>query len=110
MFLEYIQREKLINFAQQEFGKVTSLTKYRSKLNSNVSYNMTFNLKPNGAYEEAYFYDFEIFPIRIDDMMDDRKIAALNKRYNTFISNCLTGELKIKYDNLASIRESRNNF
>lgn len=96
MFLEKIKQENLVKFAETEFGKVTSLAKLQGKKYGNIFYNMAFRLKENGAYEEAYFYDFEIFPVRFEDL-DDRKIRSINKRYGEFMMNNLPAEYKEEY-------------
>ena len=108
MFLEKIKQEDLVRFAEGEFGRVTTLSKLRGKKFGNIFYNMTFRLKENGAYEEAYFYDFDVFPVRIDDL-DDRKIKSINKRYNEFMISSLPEEDKGKYKELLEKNIEENN-
>lgn len=107
MFLEKFDQKKLIEFAQTEFGKITTLRKIQMKKSGEIAYNMSFRLKPNGAYEEAYFYDAEVFPIRVDEM-DDRRIVGLNKRYRSFILKNLPEEEKQLYEDLIFDKEVKN--
>lgn len=109
MYLEKINQSKLIQFAESEFGNITTMLTLKSKATGDISYNMTFRLKENGAYEEAYFYDFEIFPIRMEDM-DDRKIAGVNKRFATFMIENLPKDVSIKYnEKYNKLKEKKEN-
>ena len=104
MFLEMIDQKKLVEFAENEFGKVTTLTKIQMKKSGDIFYNMTFRLKNNGAYEEAYFYDTEVFPLRVEGL-EDRTIANINKRFRAFVENNLPKQYKVVYANLVSGKE-----
>lgn len=107
MFLEKLDQNKLIEFAQTEFGKITHLRKIQMKKSGEIAYNMSFRLKANGAYEEAYFYDAEVFPVRVEDM-DDRRVAGLNKRYRSFVLKNLPEEEKPSYEYLIFDKELKN--
>jgi len=89
MFIENVDESKLIEFAEMEFGKVTTLSKLKSKNYGSTFYKMTFNRRTDGAYEEVYFYDFEVFPLRFDNIQEKKKLDAINKRYTDFIQNNL---------------------
>ena len=104
MFLEKINKKKLVEFAEKEFGKVTMLRKLRMKKTGDIVYNMSFRLKPNGTYEEAYFYDDEVFPLRVEGL-EDRVIENINERFTKFVENNLPNKYKVEYANLVRKKE-----
>lgn len=104
MYLEKIKVEDLKKFAEAEFGNVTSVKKFMHKKVNQVFYNIAFRLKANGAYEEAYFYDFDVYPIRVEDI-NDRHCDQITKRFRRFMSNHLSGEDKKQYDEKVAMKE-----
>lgn len=97
MYLDFINVNDLKKFAEAEFGQITTFSKFKNTKGGDAFYNMTFRLKPNGAYEEAYFFDFEVFPIRVEDM-EDRRCAKINERFVQFMKKSLPNNLKPLYN------------
>ena len=95
MFLDLIDEGRNKEFAEREFGKVSNF-KVLEKKNGGKFYNFTFRLE-GGVYEEAYFYDYSIYPIGVRSLTEESDIKALNHRYRRFILDELPYEHKEHY-------------